>query len=165
MANKKKPKKSSARKPAQSKAPLKKAASKKKVAAKKPARKKVVVKSKKKVVLKATIAKKPATKKKPARKATRLKVNAPVRTQGLDTVEIERGMVRRKSGVLSGDMQGLSRKAGAASESVEELLEEGNAFEAGILQGVEDAEEADEDEVLTHEVLADDVPKEYLDED
>jgi predicted transcriptional regulator len=64
---------------------------------------------------------------------------------------------------MSGDLQGLSRKSRAASESVDELLEEGNAYEAGILKGVEEAEEAKE--VTTHEVLADDVPEEYLDEE
>ena len=47
---------------------------------------------------------------------------------------------------------------------MDELLEEGNAFEAGIVQGIEEADDSDE-EVLTHEVLADDVPGEYLDKD
>jgi hypothetical protein len=53
----------------------------------------------------------------------------------------------------------LSNVQGADSESVDELLEEGNAFEAGV----EDAEDADEREVRTHEVPQDDVPGEYLD--
>ena len=66
------------------------------------------------------------------------------------------------SGLESGDLQGLSRLAGASSESVEELLEEGNAFEADAVKGVEDAGEAEEKEVHTHEVLEDDVPDEYL---
>ena len=69
------------------------------------------------------------------------------------------------SGRQSGDLQGLSRVEGADSQSVDELLEEGNAFEAAAVQGVEDAEEADESEVHTHEVLEDDVPGEYLDKD
>lgn len=43
-----------------------------------------------------------------------------------------------------------------------ELLEEGNAFEAEVVMGVEDAEDADEVEVRTHEVPQDDVPAEYL---
>jgi hypothetical protein len=37
----------------------------------------------------------------------------------------------------SGGDQGLPRDAGADSESVEELLEEGNSFEAGVVLGVE----------------------------
>lgn len=60
-------------------------------------------------------------------------------------------------------MQGLSGSERAASESVEELLEEGNAFEAEVVKGVEDAENADEIEVETHEVPEDDVPEEYRD--
>lgn len=61
-------------------------------------------------------------------------------------------------------MQGLSGVEGAASESVEELLEEGNAFEAEVVKGVEDAEGSDELEVETHEVPEDDVPEEYRNE-
>jgi hypothetical protein len=45
---------------------------------------------------------------------------------------------------------------------VDELLEEGNAFEAEVVKGVEDAEDADEGEVRTHEVPQDHVPGEYL---
>ena len=70
-----------------------------------------------------------------------------------------------RSGEQSGDLQGLSRSEAADSESVDELLEEGNAFEADAVSGVEDAENADEEEVHTHEVPEDDVPGEYLDED
>jgi len=70
-----------------------------------------------------------------------------------------------RSGGQSGDLQGLSRREGADSESVEELLEEGNPFEAGVVSGVEHAELADEKEVRTHEVPEDDVPGEYLDKD
>jgi hypothetical protein len=69
------------------------------------------------------------------------------------------------SGEESGDLQGLSRIEGADSESVDELIEEGNAFEAGVVQGVEDAGNAEGQEVHTHEVPEDDVPQEYLDED
>lgn len=50
------------------------------------------------------------------------------------------------------------------SESVDELVEEGNAFEAGVVMGVEDAGNADESEVHTHEVSEDDVPEEYLED-
>jgi hypothetical protein len=46
---------------------------------------------------------------------------------------------------------------------VDELLEEGNAFEADVVKGVEDADDADEGEVHTHEVPQDDVPGEHLD--
>jgi hypothetical protein len=65
----------------------------------------------------------------------------------------------------SGDIQQLSNTADADSESVEELLEEGNTFEAEAVAGVENAKDADVSEVTTHEVPEDDVPEEYLDND
>ncbi len=64
----------------------------------------------------------------------------------------------------SGDIQQLPDTADVNSESVEELIEEGNAFEAEAVEGVEDAEDADVSEVKTHEVPEDDVPEEYRDE-
>jgi hypothetical protein len=67
------------------------------------------------------------------------------------------------SGRQSGDLQGLSTDQGADSESVTELLEEGNPLEAGVVSGVE-AAESDESEVRTHQRPQDDVPSEYQDE-
>jgi hypothetical protein len=69
------------------------------------------------------------------------------------------------AGGQSGDTEGLSSIERADSESVEELLEEGQAFEAGIVSGVENARNADEGGVRTRQVPEDDVPQEYLDED
>jgi hypothetical protein len=65
----------------------------------------------------------------------------------------------------SGDTQGLSDVAEAGSESVEELLEEGQYFEAEVIAGVEDAPDADVTEVHTKQVPEDDVPSEYLEKD
>ena len=65
----------------------------------------------------------------------------------------------------SGDTQGLSGIAEAGSESVEELLEEGQSFEAEAISGVEDAPDPDVAEVHTKQVPEDDVPLEYLDRD
>ena len=65
----------------------------------------------------------------------------------------------------AGDLQGLSNRPTANSESVDELLQEGNALEAEAVQGVENALDADQGEVETHEVPEDDVPQEYLDKD
>jgi hypothetical protein len=62
----------------------------------------------------------------------------------------------------SGDTQGLSDVAEADSESVLELLEEGQSFEAEVISGVENAPDADVAEVATKQVLEDDVPPEYL---
>jgi hypothetical protein len=78
----------------------------------------------------------------------------------------ERGLGPESAG-LSGDTQGLSRDELADSQSVDDLIEEGQAFEAGVVSGVENAPPADESEaseVHTHEVLQDDVPLEYLDD-
>jgi hypothetical protein len=65
----------------------------------------------------------------------------------------------------SGDLQGLSNEAEADSESVDELLEEGQAFEAEAIDAVENAPDADVAEVTTKEFPEDDVPQEYLDRD
>ena len=65
----------------------------------------------------------------------------------------------------SGDIEGMDDGAYADSESAEELLEEGNAFEAGIVAGVEDSLDPDQGEVRTRQFPEDDVPEEYLDDD
>jgi len=59
----------------------------------------------------------------------------------------------------------LSNVESVDSESVDELLEEGNAFEAGVVSGVEQADRRQGKEVRTREVPEDDVPEEYLDQD
>jgi hypothetical protein len=61
----------------------------------------------------------------------------------------------------SGDTQALSDNATAGSESVKELIEEGQAFEAEVVDGVENAADADQAEVRTKEVPEDDVPPQY----
>ena len=62
----------------------------------------------------------------------------------------------------SGDTQGLPNVAEAGSESVAELIEEGQFFEAEAIGGVEDAPDPDVSEVHTRQVPEDDVPSEYL---
>jgi hypothetical protein len=56
------------------------------------------------------------------------------------------------SGGQSGDVQGLSSAAFADSESVRELEEEGQAYEAEVISGVESADNADESEVTSHQI-------------
>jgi hypothetical protein len=118
---------------------------------------------------------KKSARKKTARKATASShPNAPgsKRTSVSPEREIQRE-IRNKNRIeaaralsrQSGDLQGLSRAQQADSESVDELVEEGNLFEAGAVAGVEEADNADEREVRTHEVSEDDVPEEYLDKD
>src|SRR5882724_6419718 len=109
---------------------------------------------------------KPAKKKKPLKRSSKKKAAPKKRTTrraaAQDTWSAKRPPA--SSGRLAGDLQGLSTRAGADSESVDELVEEGNAFEADVVRGVEEADNADEKEVRTHEVSEDDVPGEYLDE-
>jgi len=109
---------------------------------------------------------KSAVKKTIGGKAVRaLKKHARGKGQSADAVGLQPEGQRSRSGGQSGDLQGLSNVESADSESVEELLEEGNAFEADVVTGVEDAGNADGKEVHTHEVPEDDVPDEYLDKE
>jgi hypothetical protein len=75
-----------------------------------------------------------------------------------------RGLGARSAG-QSGDTQGLDTNSAVDSESVEELLEEGQSFEAEILNGVENAPDPDKSEVRTREIRQDDVPEEYREKD
>jgi hypothetical protein len=105
-------------------------------------------------------------KKKPVRKTKSSAKKKPPRgkRQVIDTVAFEPKGLGARSGGQSGDLQGLTNREGANSESVDELLEEGNSFEAEVVKGVEDALDADEGEVRTHEIPEDDVPEEYREE-
>jgi hypothetical protein len=124
------------------------------LAKKKPALKKAAVKTKA-LGKKTTGAKTPAA----------LRTRARRKRQSVDTEAFAIEGLGAQSGGQSGDLQGLSTIEGADSESVAELIEEGNAFEADAVSGVEDASDTDEKEVRTHEVSQDDVPGEYLDKE
>ncbi len=100
-----------------------------------------------------------------ARTVTGLKKRVREKRQSEDTVEFSPEISAARSGRQSGDLQGLPTVQDADSESVDELVEEGNAFEADVVAGVEDAEGSDEREVRTHEVPEDDVPGEYEDQE
>ncbi len=76
----------------------------------------------------------------------------------------QRGLGAR-SGGQSGDTQGIASGPDVDSESVEELLEEGQSYEAEVVSGVENAPDPDQGEVRTHEVPEDDVPEEYREKD
>src|ERR1017187_7875202 len=112
-----------------------------------------------KKTVKKTLAKKRGTpkkklaKKKPTLKKAAVKTKAlGKKTTGAKTPAALRTRVRRKS--QSVDTEGLA-----------ELIEEGNAFEADAVTGVEHPGDTDEKEVHTHEVPQDDVPGEYLDKE
>ncbi len=78
---------------------------------------------------------------------------------------IGREKPRPESAGQSGDDQGLSSLPEADSESVAELVEEGQFYEAGIINGIENAPPADKKKLKPREVQEDDVPLEYLDQD
>lgn len=132
--------------------------------AKKAARSKPVAKAKakkrpsKKVVNKSRVAKTPKSRKQRRSLNTAREIRQEVRGKGLTPSGTA-------SGRPLGDFEGLSRAPEADSESVAELVEEGNVFEAGAVAGVEQADDADEREVHAHEVPEDDVPDEYLEKE
>jgi len=100
-----------------------------------------------------------------ARTLTALRTRVRRKSQSVDTEAFAPETLRERSGGQSGDLQGLSNIEGADSQSVAELIEEGNAFEADAVAGVEHADDTDRKEVRTHEVPQDDVPREYLDKE
>ena len=165
MATKKKTKKKqtkSKRTAGKKVAPMKKAFGKK-LAKKRVTPKKKLAKKKappKKAEVKTKIGGKKTT---GVKTAGALKKRVRGKSQSVDTVAFALEELGARSDEQSGDLQGLSNVQSADSESVDELLEEGNAFEADVVKGVEDAGDADEGEVRTHEVPQDDVPGEYLD--
>jgi hypothetical protein len=126
------------------------------MAKKKKARKKKATPKKKKALRgkKTSRRKKRVRRKRPQRASTTLSVAAPLR-KGLGP----------NAGGQSGDVQGLSEDATADSESVSELAEEGQEYEAEVVSGVENAPDADRGPVRTRQVREDDVPPEYLEKD
>jgi hypothetical protein len=136
-------------------------ATKKKKKATSPKSSKKSKNAKSKLVVKKKVAKKPAAK--PKSKAPRRKPRGRADAGELRPYE-KRGLGAR-SGGQSGDTQGIAAGVDVDSESVEELLEEGQAFEAEVVDGVENAPDPDQGEVRTREIEEDDVPEEYRDKD
>jgi len=151
MAKKKTAKKKAKAKKAKAKLGTKSSAPKKKATAKK-----ATAKAKQPIAAKA----KPAAKKPAGRPKSKGKTYDFEQPQVAPT----RRDASERAG-QSGDLQGLSDVEEADSESVDELLEEGQSFEAEAVSGVENAPDADRGPVRTHEVPEDDVPEEYLDKD
>jgi hypothetical protein len=110
--------------------------------------------------------KKPAARKKAprARRLRRRKKVVRRERRGRGAIEI---LLPRHTGLgpgtggQSGDIEGLPGMAGANSESVRELAEEGQSYEAEVVDAVEGAPDPDEGELETREVPEDDVPPEY----
>jgi hypothetical protein len=125
----------------------------------KKAKKKAAPRKAKKQVKKAKSASRPAlkkpSKKKTARKRPRGKANS------AELAGYQRKGLGSFTGGQSGDLQGISSRSGVDSESVTELLEEGQTFEAEAVSGVENAADPDVSEVTTRQFREDDVPEEY----
>ena len=139
------------------------------MAKKKPARKKKSAKksahsTRKLISRKKSATKKIAPKKKPVRRKKKSASRTPAEVYNPIVSPSRRGLGPGAGG-QSGDNQGLSRREVADSESVEELTEEGQEYEAEVISGVENARDPDQGEVTTREVPEDDVPSEYDDQD
>ena len=107
---------------------------------------------------------KKSSRKKPAPRNVRTRSFAAPPSTVIPDTRPRRGLGSAAGG-QSGDLQGIRRVEDLDSESVEELLEEGQTLEAEAVSGVEDAKDPDQGEVRTHEVPQDDVPGEYEDRD
>jgi hypothetical protein len=149
---------------------MKKKQKKQKKSAKKQATSKSKISAKAKLSARAG-SKKSSTKRKRAVRRRPVRENEDVMgSQSVETVPLS--AVRQKarsaragaSGGGGGDYGGLSVVEGADSESPRELQEEGQTFEAGIVEAVQDAPDADKGEIRTREVPEDDVPREYDDD-
>jgi len=106
-----------------------------------------------------------ATRKRPVRENANILGSQSVETVPLSAVRSRARSARAgASGGGGGDYSGLSVVAGADSESPAELIEEGQTFEAGIIEAVQDAPDADRGDIRTREVPEDDVPLEYDDD-
>jgi hypothetical protein len=123
--------------------------------------------SKSRVSAKAKLSAKSGKKKSAAKRRTAPKRRvgrsrqAAMGSQNVETVQMKPRALRARAGAGGGDFGGVSTVESVDSESADELLEEGQAFEAGIVSGVEDAPDADQGPVKTREVPEDDVPEEY----
>jgi hypothetical protein len=135
---------------------------KKKSASKKKSAKKPASPKKKAILQKKAQAKKITPNKKLARRK-KTRPRAPAEVSNPIVSPSRRGLGPGAGG-QSGDNQGLSRKESADSESVEELSEEGQEYEAEVISGVENARDPDQGDVTTKEVPEDDVPTEYDDQ-
>jgi len=92
------------------------------------------------------------------RKSTPIEPVTPVRKQPSPETGAE-------SAGQSGDLQGLSAREEADSESVTELIEEGQFYEAELVDAVENAPPADAGPLRPRRRAEDDLPPEYADQD
>ncbi|HEX4002174.1 MAG TPA: hypothetical protein VHX36_05960 [Candidatus Acidoferrales bacterium] len=136
----------------------------KKVSVKKSARKKAALRAKPARGKKTTRAKKPARSRAVRRSTAAREVSSGSERSSLGGSVFspadrlaKRGLGDGAAG-QSGDLQGLPRTIDVDSESVEELIEEGQSFEADAISGVENAPDADQGEIRIHERPEDELP-------
>jgi hypothetical protein len=105
------------------------------------------------------------------RKARPRIFSARIENGALDLAALERKGLGPDAAGQAGDIEGLSSLAGPGSESIAELVEEGQDFEAEVVSGVQNARDADtpevgaeEEETETEEIFEDDIPLEYENE-
>jgi hypothetical protein len=127
------------------------------------AKKKTAPRKPKKTVKKAKSTPKSALKKAPKKKAAKKRPRG--KADSAELAGYQRKGLGSFTGGQSGDIQGISGRASIDSESVTELLEEGQTLEAEAVSGVENAADPDVSEVVTHQFPEDDVPEEYRDPD
>jgi hypothetical protein len=136
---------------------------------KKPSRKKKAKRAKKSTLAKKVTRRSKLARKKPTKKPRKKPVRRRRVVRGLPEVDAGAALQRRRINPIaagaSGDNQKLSQVEGVDSESVEELADEGQSYEAAAVSGVENALDPDQSEVTTKEVPEDDVPAEYRERD
>jgi hypothetical protein len=132
------------------------------MAKKKPIRKKKTSSKKKKVATKkAKVSVKRKKLAKAKKSAARKRSGRPTTIVEKSTAQIRQGVGLSETAGQSGDIQGLSDVEDVDSESVRELAEAGQDYEAEIVDAIENAPDPDVSEVKTREVPEDDVPEEY----
>ena len=129
----------------------------------KKVKKKAAPRKPKKQVRRAKPAPKLALKKAPKKKSAKKRPRG--KADSTELAGYQRKGLGAFTGGQSGDTQGISGRSGIDSESVTELLQEGQTFEAEAVAGVENAADPDVSEVVTHQFPEDDVPGEYQDPD
>jgi len=155
MAKKKAAPKKSKKKPTAKKAKVRSKSPAVRAKASKPAKSKALAKGKPAAKAKTVAKARPASRRSASDSDTELRAN-----QEVETVQLKPRSRVARAGAGAGDLQGISSVEDVDSESADGLLEEGQSFEAGIISGVERAGN-EESEVVTREVLEDDVPLEY----
>jgi hypothetical protein len=114
---------------------------------------------KKKTIRKTTATKKKDRRKNPVqRKKARKKKTIRGKAANVEIAAVELRGLGPRAGGQSGDIQGLPGLEESGPESVEELAEEGQDYEAEVIAGVENVPDADQGGVRSRRIREDDLP-------